>query len=92
MKYMNHMLEKEMEKVFNNKVEEKFINLKTVKQSENDDIERKRHFVDLERAELFSMRAQFEREKLALETKSQLKHLKMSLLIFPNTYLAHNNS
>ena len=64
-------LENEMEEVFNKKVEEKLINLDTVKQSENDDIERKRHLVDLEKAELFSMRAQFEREKLAWETKSQ---------------------
>ena len=40
-------LEKEMEEVFNKKVEEKLINLDTVKQSENDDIKRKRHFVEL---------------------------------------------
>ena len=64
-------LENEMEEVFNKKVEEKLSHLDTIKQSEIDDVERKRHLVDLEKAELFSMRAQFEREKLAWETKSQ---------------------
>ena len=73
-------LEKEMEEVFNKKVEEKLINLDTVKQSENDDIERKQHFVDLEKAELFSMRAQFEREKLTWETKSQSQSSKSTSL------------
>jgi hypothetical protein len=67
-----------MEEVFNKKVEEKLINLDIVKQSENDDIDRKRHLVNLEKAELFSMRAQFEREKLACETKSQTQGSKSS--------------
>ena len=52
-------LEKEMEEVFNKKVEEKLSHLDTFKQSEKDDIEMKRHLVDLENAKLFSMRAQF---------------------------------
>ena len=71
-------LEKEMEEVFNNKVDEKLSHLDTVRQSEIDDVERKRHLVDLEKVELFSMRAQFEREKLAWETKSESQGSKSS--------------
>ena len=73
-------LEKEMEEVFNNKVDEKLSHLDTVRQSEIDDVERKRHLVDLEKVELFSMRAQFEREKLAWETKSQSQPSKSTSL------------
>ena len=69
-----------MEEVFNKKVEEKLSHLDTVKESENYDIDRKRHLVDLEKAELFSIRAQFEREKLAWDTKSKSRTSKSTSL------------
>ena len=69
-------LEEEMKEVFNKKVEEKINHLDNVERNENDNIERMRHLIDLEKAELFSLRAQFEREKHEWETTTRSRQSK----------------
>ena len=71
-------MEEEMEEVFNKKVKEKNLNLDTLEKNEEDIIKKKRHLVDLEKAEMFSMRAQFEREKLDCETITRNQSSKSS--------------
>ena len=69
-------MEKEMEEVFNKKVDEKLMNLGTLEQNEKSDIENKRHILNLEKAELYAKRAEFEREKEEWEIQCRSKESK----------------
>ena len=62
-------MEKEMEEVFSKKVDEKLMTLDILEQSEKSHIEKKRHWLNLEKAELYAKRAELEREKDEWELK-----------------------
>ena len=70
-------MEEEMEMVFQKKVEEKNKHLKRLELAEMESVEKQKQFVNLEKAELFSLRANHEKEKIEWE-KNQKKSVKYS--------------
>ena len=64
-------MKKQMEGVFNKKVEEKQRNFALLEIEEKKDIERERKAINLERSTLLSQRAEFEKEKLEWEQRNK---------------------
>ena len=64
-------MKKQMEGVFNKKVEEKQRNFSLLEIKQKEDIERERKAINQERSTLLSKRAEFEKEKNEWEQRSQ---------------------
>ena len=85
-----------MNDAFRKKVDEKFLGIHNKEQSEKADIEQRRHMLNLEKAELHTKRAEFEREKeeweIYLKSKNYCYKLSTSsrciIILNANTHIS----